>query len=182
MGPKAKIGISILLITIVALGVWQFSSPPGIPVVGTKYLLPVLPSHQGSWSVLEKASSGSLFLVFTIQNLTYAREALSTTYSVIISKLNQTINGSLVRSFSLRVTGVTILDNYDGSSRGFDAHRSVSDAVQVTSLFTFKTPNDPAYPHQLRFTIDYDLYDLYFLGYSVDHSQNRSFNITQNIL
>ena len=66
MGPKAKIGISIILILIVALAVWQLTSPRGIPVVGTKYTEPGPLSQQGAWILLEKTSSGFLYLGFSI--------------------------------------------------------------------------------------------------------------------
>ncbi len=163
---------------IVALAVWQLTSPPAMPVVGTKYTQPGQFSNRGFWVEFEKAGSGSLFLGFSIANLTYAREAISTTYSIVISKLNETINGSFVKSFSVRVTGLTIEDNYNGKYTGYDAASSLNDAVQVTSLFTFLTPAD----HEVRFTVSYDVYNLLFFGYTVDHSQTRSFNITQNIL
>ncbi len=179
MGPKAKIGISAILIVIVALAVWQLTSPPAMPVVGTKYAQRGQFSNRGFWVEFEKAGSGSLFLGFSIANLTYAREASPpTTYSIVISKLNETINSSFVKSFSVRVTGLIIEDNYNGKSTGFDAASSLNDAVQVTSLFTFLTPAD----HEVRFTVSYDVYNLLFFGYTVDHSQTRSFNITQNIL
>ncbi len=178
MGPKAKITISAVLIVIVALAVWQLTSPPAMPAIGTKYVQPGQFSKSGFWVEFEKAGSGSLFLGFSIANLTYAREALSTTYSIVISKLNETINSSFVKSFSVRVTGLTIEDNYNGKYTGYDAASSLNDAVQVTSLFTFLTPAD----HEVRFTVSYDVYNLLFFGYTVDHSQTRSFNITQNIL
>ena len=182
MGPKAKILISAVLIVIVGLAVWQFTSPPSIPVVGTKYLLTPEPSHQGSWVEFEKTGSGSLFLGFTITNTTFPRELTSTTYSIVISKVNQTIRSALVRNYSLKVTGLTILDNYDGTATGFDASSSLTDAVQVTTLFDFRTPNGLSALHQLRFTINYDVYNLYFFGYTIDHSQTRSYNITQNVI
>ncbi len=178
MGPKAKVGISAVLVVIVALAVWQLTSPPAMPAIGTKYVQPGQFSNRGFWVEFEKAVSGSLFLGFSIANLTYAREASSTTYSIVISKLNETINGSFVKSFSVRVTGLTIEDNYNGKFTGYDAGSSLNDAVQVTSLFTFLTPAD----HKVRFTVSYDVYNLLFFGYTVDHSQTRSFNITQNIL
>jgi len=179
MGPRAKVGISIILVVIVALALWQFSSPPQLPVAGAKYLLAEQPSHHGSWTLLEKAGSGSLFLGFLISNITYARQGFSTTYSVVISKVNETVSSSFVKSFSLRVTGLTIDDNYDGTSTGFDKMNPLNDAVQVTGLFDFRTGGTE---HMLRFTIKYDVYNLLVFGYTVDHSSTRAFNITQNIL
>jgi hypothetical protein len=182
MGPRGKIIITIILIIIVALGVWQLTSPLSIPSVGTKYLPATLASHQASYMEDERTGTGTLFLGISISNITYAREALSTSYSIVISKINQTINSNIVRSYTVKVTSLTILDNYDGTSTGFDAHSNLTDAVQVLAPFTFSTPNDPSAPHQLRFTMTYDVYNLYFFGYSVDHSQTRALNTTQNIL
>jgi hypothetical protein len=182
MGPRGKILISIILVIIVALSVWQLSSPPSIPSVGTRYLPATLASHQASYVEEERTGTGTLFLGISISNITFARIALITSYSIVISKINQTVNSNLVHSYTVRVTGLTILDNYDGSSAGFDAHSNLTDAVQVLAPFTFSTSNAPSELHQLRFTITYDVYNLYFFGYSVDHSQTRALNTTQNIL
>ncbi len=178
MGPKAKIAISAVLIVIVGLAVWQLTSPPAMPSVGEKYVQTGPLSKGGSWIEFEKLGSGSIFLGFSIANLTYAREALSTTYSVVISKVNETIASSYVRSFTVRVTSLTIQDNYDGKSSGYDTTGLLHDAVQVTGLFDFVTPAN----HEVRFTVGYDLVNLLVLGYTVDHSQTRSFNVTQNII
>ncbi len=91
MGAKAKIGISIILIVILGLAVWQLTSPRSIPSVGTEYVQPGPLSEKGSWIVTEKTSSGTVYLAISIANLTYPRAALSTTYSFLISKLNETI-------------------------------------------------------------------------------------------
>src|SRR5713101_8370435 len=149
MGPKAKIGISSVLIIILALAVWQLTSPPSIPVVGEKYVQPGPLSKGGSWIKFEKLGSGSLFLGFSIANLTYAKEFDMTTYSLVISKVNETINSSYVRSFTVRVTSLTIQDNYDGKSSGYDTTGILHDAIQVTGLFTFLTPGN----HEVRFTV-----------------------------
>ncbi len=177
MGPKAKILISVVLIFIVGLAVWQLTSPRSIPAIGTKYTEPGPFSRDGSWIQLEKTSPGLLFLGFSIANITYPRTALSTTYSVVISKLNETITGPYTKSFTVRVTGLTIQDNYDGKYSGYDTTGLLPDAVQVTSLFYFATSAD----HALRFTVSYDVYSLLVIGSVIDHSETRSFNITQNV-
>ena len=177
MGAKAKIGISIILIVIVALAVWQLSSPRSIPAVGRKYTQPGPLSQQGTWIQLEKTSSGVLYLGFSIANTTFPRTALSTTYSVIISKLNETIKSSYTKTYTVRVTGLTIQDNYDGKYTGYDTTGLIPDAVQATTLFHFAT----SATHEIQFTISYDVYNLLLFGYTLDHSQTRSFNITQSI-
>ncbi len=178
LGTKAKVGTTILLITILAVALWQFTSPRNIPSVGTKYTLPGPLSEKGSWIVSEKTSIGSVYFGISIANLTYPKAALSTTYSIVISKLNETITSSYVRSITIRVTGLTLHDNYDGSYIGLDTTGQVPDAIQVTSLFFFKTSAD----HELRFTITYQVYNLLFLGYTLDHTQTRAYNITQTII
>jgi hypothetical protein len=177
MGPKAKIGISIILVLILALAVWQLTSPRRIPAVGTKYTQPGALSEQGSWIQLEKTSSGLVYLGFSIANITYPRTSLSTTYSIVISKLNETINSSYTTSYTVRVTSLTLQDNYDGKYTGYDITGQVPDAIQVTTLFHFATSTT----HEIRFTISYDVYNLLLFGYTLDHSQTRSFNITQTI-
>src|SRR6266571_1363526 len=137
MGSKAKIGISIILLLILGLAVWQLTSPRNIPAVGTKYTQPGALSEQGSWIQLEKTSSGQIYIGFSIANTTYPRTSLSTTYSILISKLNETINSSYTTSHTVRVTGLTLQDNYDGKFTGYDTTGQVPDAVQVTTLFHF---------------------------------------------
>ena len=178
MGAKAKIGISIILIAILGLAVWQLTSPRSIPSVGTKYVQPGPLSQKGSWIVAEKTSSGIVYLAISIANLTYPRAALSTTYSVLISKLNETITSPYARTITVRVTSLTLQDNYDGKYTGLDTTGLVPDAVQVTTLFHFTTSAD----HQLQFTITYQVYNLLVLGYTIDHTQTRSYNITQTIM
>jgi hypothetical protein len=177
MGPKAKILISIILVIIVALATWQLTSPRGIPPVGTKYTQHGTLSHEGSWIILEKTSTGQAYFGFSVANLTYPRTSLSTTYSVVISKLNETIHSSYTNSYTVHVTSLTIQDNYDGKFTGYDTTGQIPDAVQVTTLFHFAT----SATHEIQFTIAYDVDNLLILGYTIDHSQTRSFNITQNI-
>lgn len=80
---------------------------------------------------------------------------------MVISKVNETVSSPYVRSFSLRVTAFKIEDNYDGTTTNWGKTNDLNDAVQVTSLFLFRTFGD----HQLRFTITYELYDLMLVGY-----------------
>jgi len=177
MGAKAKIGISIILIVILGLAVWQLTSPRSIPSVGTEYVQPGPLSEKGSWIVAEKTSSGTVYLAISIANLTHPRAALSTTYSVLISKL-ETITSPYARTVTVRVTSLTLQDNYDGKFTGLDTTGLVPDAVQVTSLLHFTTSAAP----QLQFTIPYLVYNLLVLGYTIDHTHTRSYNITQTLI
>jgi len=68
MGPRGKILTSLLLIIIVVIAVWQFTSPALIPSVGTKYLSSTLYANRGSWIVLEVSGYGKVFLAFSIAN------------------------------------------------------------------------------------------------------------------
>jgi hypothetical protein len=78
MGPGGKILTSLLLIIIVIVAVWQFTSPALIPSVGTKYLSSTQYANRGSWVLMEVSSYGEVFLVFSIANLTYPRTTLQT--------------------------------------------------------------------------------------------------------
>src|SRR3989442_65292 len=167
MGARAKIGISLILVTILGLAFWQLTSPRSIPAVGAKYTQPGPFSEKGSWIQLEKTASGAVFLGFSVANITYPRASLSTTYSLVISKLNETINSSYTKPYTVRVRSPAIQDNYDGKSTGFDTTGQLPDAVQVTSLFFFTT----SATHQLRFTLTYEVYNLLLIGYIVDHTQ-----------
>src|SRR5215471_18691633 len=178
MGAKAKILVSILLIVIVGLALWQFTSPRDIPSVGTKYTQPGPFSEKGSWIILEKTSSGQVFLGISIANLTYPKAVLSTTYSIVLSKINETISSSYAKSITVRVTRLHLQDNYDGNFTGVDTTGQLSDAVQATTLFFFKT----SATHQLQITITYTVYNLLLVGYTMDHTQTRSYNITQPII
>ena len=177
MGVKAKVSTVVLLIVILVVGLWQLSSPPTLPSVGTKYATGPY-SSLGNWIIKESFSEGEVFLAFSIANLTFPRASLSTTYSVVISKVNETITGSYVRSLSLRVTGMTVEDNYDGTTSAWGKTAGLGDAVQVTSLFLFKTSGT----HQLRFGITYELYALLLVGYLPKYSATKSFNVTQIIV
>jgi len=178
MGPRGKILTYLLLVIIVIIALWQFTSPRLIPSVGTKYLSSTQYANRGSWVLQEVSSYGKVFLVFSIANLTYPRTTLQTSYSVIVSKVNETALPSYVRGFTLKLTSLHIQDNYDGSTSAWAPSGSFPDAVQDTTLFNFKTSAN----HQLKFTISYDLYEILLIGSLADHSATQSFNITQNVV
>src|SRR5712691_10619691 len=90
MGPRGKILISLILIIIVILAVWQLTCPALIPSVGTKYLSSTQYANRGSWVLQEVSSYGKVFLVFSIANLPYPRTTLLTSYLVVVSKMNET--------------------------------------------------------------------------------------------
>ncbi len=178
MGPRGKILTSTLLIIVVIIAVWQFTSPTLIPSVGTKFLSSTQYANRGSWIVLEVSGYGKAFLAFSIANLTYPRTTLPTSYSLIISKVNETVLPSYIRGFTVKFTALHIQDNYDGSTSAWAPSGNFPDAVQATTLFNFKTSAN----HQLRFTISYQLYEILFIGSLTDHSTTQSFNITQNVV
>jgi hypothetical protein len=178
MGPRGKTLASILLVIIVIIALWQFSSPALIPSVGTKYISSPQYASRGSWVLVEVSSYGKLFLVFSIANLTYPRTTLQTSYSIIVSKVNETALPSYIRGFTLKITTLKIQDNYDGSTSLWAPSANFPDAVQATTIFNFKTSAN----HQLRFTISYQLYEILFIGSLADHSATQSFNITQNVV
>jgi hypothetical protein len=176
MGPRGKILTSLLLIVIVTIAVWQFTSPTLIPSIGTKYLSSQY-ANRGSWVVLEISGYGKVFLVFSIANLTYPRTTLPTSYSLVVSKVNETVLPSYIRGFTVKLTALHIQDNYDGSTSAWAPSGNFRDAAQATTLFNFKTSAN----HQLRFTISYQFYEILFVGSLIDHSTTQSFNITQNV-
>ncbi len=128
--------------------------------------------------LLEVSSYGRIFLVFSIANLTYPRTRLQTSYSIIVSKVNETALPSYIRGFALKLTALHIQDSYDGSTSAWAPSGNFPDEVQATTLFNFKTSAN----HQLRFTVSYQLYDILIIGSLVDHSATQSFNITQNVV
>jgi len=178
MGPIGKILTSLLLFILVILAVWQFTSPALIPSVRTKYLSSPQYANRGSWVLLEVSGYDKIFLAFSIANLTYPRTSLPTSYSIIISKVNETAPSSYGRGLTLKITAMRILDNYDGSVSCRVPSGDFPDAVQATTLFNFKTSAN----HQLRFTISYQLYEILILGSLLDHSATQAFNITQNVV
>ncbi len=178
MGTRRKVLISIILIIIVILAVWQFQSPRLIPPVRTKYFSSTQYANRGSWVLLESSNHGNIFLAFSIANLTYPRTGAQTSYSMIISKVNESAPSSYTRGLTLKVTALQVQDNYDGSVSLWAPSSDLPDAVQALTIFNFKTSAN----HQLRFTISYQLYEILFLGSLLDHSATQSFNITQNVV
>jgi hypothetical protein len=178
MGPRGKILTSILLIIIVVIALWQFTSPALIPSVGTKYVSSAQYASRGSWVLLETSNYGKIFLVFSIANVTYPRTTLQTQYSVIVSKANETSLPSYVRGLTLKITSLRVQDNYDGSTSSWAPSANFPDAVQATTIFNFKTSAN----HELRFTINYQLYEVLLVGSLTDHSATQSFNVTQNVV
>jgi hypothetical protein len=178
LGVRKKILVSIVLIIIVALAVWQFTSPQLLTVVGNKYSTFGPYSNRGSWTIAETLRYGRTFLAISISNVTFPRTGIGTDYSLVISDVNQTITNSIVKGFGARVTGMNIQDNVDGSTSTWGNGNSVSDAVQATSIFFFRTSTN----HMLRFTVTFQLYDLLPLGSIPDQTVTSSFNITQTVL
>ena len=178
MGARAKISALVLLIIIVALAVWQFTSPSMLPVVGGKYSTNASYANRGSWVKQQNMSYGRAFLAISIANLTYPKTTLPTEYSLVISNVNQTLTSSIVKGFGVHVTTLSILDNYDGSTSKWGIAMNLTDAIQATGIFNFQTSTT----HQLRITITYQLYDLLIIGSLPDKTITQSFNITQTVL
>ncbi len=127
---------------------------------------------------MEVSDYGKVFLAFPIANLTYPRTTLPTSYSIVVSKVNETSFPSYIRGFTVKLTGLHIQDNYDGSTSAWARSGDFPDAAQATTLFNFKTSAN----HQIMFTISYQLYEILFIGSLLDHSATQSFNITQNVV
>ena len=180
MGSKAKIAIVVLLLIVIILATWQLTSPHVLPVVGSKYTSQATYTNRGTWIVLENMSNGRASFAFSIANESFPRAGTGqqTYYTITISNVNQTITSSYTKGFSLRITSIHIDDNTDGSSSAWGIGSNVTDAIQANGLFGFRT----SATHQLRFTIDYQLYDLLIIGSLPDKTINQSFNITQNVL
>ena len=178
MGVRKKVAVSIVLIIIVALAVWQFTSPQQLPPVGSKYLTFGTYSNRGSWTLNETMRYVTAYLAISISNITFPRTGIGTDYSLVISDVNQTIMNSIVKGFGVRVTGLNIQDSVDGSTSTWGNGNAVSDAAQATSIFFFKTSTN----HLLRFTVTFQLYDLLPLGSIPDLTVTSSYNITQTVL
>ena len=178
MGVRKKIAVSIVLIIIVAVAVWQFTSPQLLPIVGIKYSTFGPYSNRGSWIIMETMRYGDAYLAISISNVTFPRTGIGTDYSLVISDVNHTITNSIVKGFGVRVTGMSIQDSVDGSTSTWGNGHDVSDAVQATSIFFFRTSTN----HMLRFTLTFQLYDLLPLGSIPDQTVTNSFNITQTVL
>ena len=178
MGVRKKIAVSIVLIVIVALAVWQFTSPQLLPPVGSKYTTSALYSDRGNWTLMETTQYVKAYIAISISNVTFPRTGIGTDYSLVISDVNQTITNSIVKGFGVRVTGLHIQDSVDGSTSTWGNGNAVSDAAQTTSIFFFKTSTS----HMLRFTVTFQLYDLLLLGSIPDQTVTSSLNITQTVL
>ncbi len=178
MGVRKKLAVSIVLIMIVALAVWQFTSPQLLSPVGNKYSTFGTYSNRGSWTLNETMRYVTAYLAISISNITFPRTGIGTDYSLVISDVNQTITNSIVKGFGVRVTGMNIQDSVDGSTSTWGNGNAVSDAAQATCIFFFKTSTY----HMLRFTVTFQLYDLLPLGSIPDRTVNSSFNITQTVL
>jgi hypothetical protein len=178
LGVRKKIAVSIALTIIVALAVWQFTSPQLLPSVGAKYSTFGLYSNRGSWTISETVQYGRAYLAISISNVTFPRTGTGTDYSLVISDVNHTITNSIVKGFGVRVTGMSIQDSVDGSTSTWGNGNALSDAVQATSIFFFRTSIN----HMLRFTVTFQLYDLLPLGSIPDRIVTNSFNITQTVL
>jgi len=178
MGPKAKIAIIILLIIIVIFAVWQFTSPQQLPPIGDKYTSQPVYTNRGTWIILENMSYGRAYIAFSIANQSYPGTGLQTYYTLTISNLNQSTTESFVKGFGLRVTSITMQDNYDGSASKWGIGSNLTDAIQATGVFNFQTST----LHKLRTTVTYQIYDLLPLGSIPDKARNDSFNITQTVV
>jgi hypothetical protein len=178
LGVRKKIAVSIILVIVVALAVWQFTSPQPLPTVGSKYSTVGPYSNRGSWTISETMRYVEAYLTISISNVTFPRTGIGTDYSLVISDVNQTITNSLVKGLGVRVTGMNIQDSVDGSTSTWGNGNAVSDAVQATSIFFFKTSTT----HMLRFTVTFQLYNLLPLGSIPDKTVTNSFNITQTVL
>jgi len=146
--------------------------------VGSEYSAFGPYSNRGSWTIPETMQYVRAYLAISISNLTFPRTGIGTDYSLVISDVNQTVTNSLVKGFGVRVTGMNIQDSVDGSTSTWGNGNAVSDAVQATGIFFFRTSTN----HMLRFTITFQLYDLLPLGSIPDRTVTRSFNITQTVL
>ena len=177
MGVRKKIAVSIVLIIIVALAVWQFTSPQLLPPVGSKYSTFGTYSNRGSWTFNETMQYVRAYLTISISNITFPRTGIGTDYSRVISNVNQTITNSIVKGFGVRVTGMKIQDSVDGSTSIWGNGYAVTDAAQAISIFFFKTSTN----HMLRFIVTFQMYDLLPLGSIPDETVTSSFNITQTV-
>jgi len=178
LGVRKKIVVSVLLIIIVALAVWQFTSPKLLPPVGNKYSISGPYSNRGSWTLPETMRYGRAYMAISISNVTFPRTGIGTDYSLLVSNANQTITNSIVKGFGVRVTSMSIQDNVDGSTSTWGNGNAPGDAVQATSIFFFRTSTN----HMLRFTVTFQMYDLLPLGSLPDQTVTSSFNITQTVL
>ncbi|HYY90707.1 MAG TPA: hypothetical protein VE955_01825 [Candidatus Dormibacteraeota bacterium] len=177
MEAKAKIATMVILIIIVIIAVWQFTSPPILPPVGSKYTSQSIYANRGTFTVLENMSDGRAYIAFSIANVSYPSTTLQTYYTITISNLNQTITGAYVRGFGLRVLSIIMRDNYDGSTSQWGIGTTLTDAIQANGVFSFRT----SALHQISFTLTYQLYNILPVGSTPDKTLSDSFNVTQNV-
>ena len=146
--------------------------------MGSKYTKSELYSNRGNWTLSETLQYVNAYVAISISNVTFPRTGTGTDYSLVISNVNQTIMNSVVKGFGVRVTGMHIQDSVDGSTNTWGNGNAVTDAVQATSIFFFKTSTN----HMLRFTVTFQLYDILPLGSIPDLTVTSSFNVTQIVL
>ena len=78
MGPKAKIAITILLIIVVIIAVWQFTSPHQLSPIGDKHTSQLIYTNRETWIILENMSYGRAYVAFSIAKQSYPRTGLQT--------------------------------------------------------------------------------------------------------
>src|SRR5437879_13883562 len=103
---------------------------------------------------METMRYGDAYLAISISNVTFPRTGIGTDYSLVISDVNHTITNSIVTGFGVRVTGLSIQDSVDGSTSSWGNEQAVSDAVQATRIFFFRTSSD----HMLRLHVTCQLH------------------------
>ena len=157
MEPEGKVAAIFTLISVFSLGLWQFTSPRTLPRVGIKYVGSGS-STRRSWVLKTSSSAGKACLAFGTANLTFPRLSLPTTYSLIISVVNETVTNSYAKSYSIRMTSLALLDNYYGGTNSWGKTNDLPDAAQATSLFFFKTSATP----ELKFTATYSSTTSYY--------------------
>src|SRR6266480_2050157 len=92
-------------------------------------------------------SYGRAYVAFSIANQSYPRTGLQTYYTFTISNLNQSITGSFVKGFGLRVTAIMMQDNYLwvninlGHWRQPDRRGPSYGRIQLPDLRAPQTPN-----------------------------------------
>jgi hypothetical protein len=142
MGAKAKIAIVVLLIIIVVLAIWQFTSPAQLPPIGNKYTTQSIYTNRGTWIILENMTDGRAYLAFSIANESYPRTEMQTFYTLTISNLNQTLAAPYAKGFGLRITSVTIQDSIDGSKSSWGIGSDLTDAVMPRIMSMLPKPDE----------------------------------------
>jgi hypothetical protein len=178
MGIRAKLIVSVFLVLIVGIGVWQFTAPIMVTVAGEKYARSITYASRGNWTLEENTAYGRVFLVFSIANLTFPQPSLpATSYGLTISIKNETITNQYVKGYSFRFLSMTAEDNYDGSNTATGPGNNMGDAVQSDIVMQMKTIGC----HVLKFIVNYETVDLFTVGWMNDHDMTRSFNVTQAV-